>query len=515
MAEPNIFISMIDIFLGLSVQVFHKVSWFLGTTNGELIKNLIEFIVYTIISYMLISEYKKSLKRELRYLILAFLSIMVGRLIMTIAFTYLVFTNITAPNVDVFLPIIDNTLEIIALLLIANAFIYPLFRKKQKIFKTNMSLQLISLLIIAVLLQLYWLSLHKYIEFKESLIYPVFEILKLILFSLPIITINRNSDINGDNNRDSNRKIIGKYSGSISFAFFLYLIAPILNLINFLFYNSGNEIFTVIAHPFPILSMLFFTRVVFLKLVDKATLKERLSKTQKMYEQQKELANLKDEFVSTVSHELRTPLTNIKLYLSLLMEGQYGKLHNKQKEPLKVIYDESNRLNNLINDILSLAKLEAKKQRFSPKETNIHNLVDSTVYYEMAKKKGVKIIIKIPKTMKVNIDENLFKQVIINLFSNALKFTDKGGKIILGAEADNEGFEFSIEDTGEGIEKEKLSYLFDKFYQAEHFMTREKSGTGLGLAIVKKIVELHKGTIDVESELGKGTMFRVFIPDIK
>jgi signal transduction histidine kinase len=501
----------IDTFIVLSIQLFYKLFIFLGTINGELLRNLIEFVVYTVVSYMLISEFKRTNKRELVYLILGFFSLMIGRLIITIAYSYLVFTNITAPNVDVFLPIIDNVLEVIALIFVTNAFIFPLFRKKIKRYESTMYLKVIVFLIIAGLTQLYWMSTHRFIYFENSLAYLIFEIIKLIIFTYPIITINNKK----------NRKIVGKYANSIIFAFMLYLVTPVINILNYLFFNSNNSILIILALPFPLISMLFFIRVVYFKLVDKATLREKLSKTTKMYEHEKEISRLKDEFVSTVSHELRTPLTNIKLYTSLLKEGQFGKLNKKQTNPVKVIGDESDRLNNLINDILSLAKLEAKKQKITITKVNLHKLIENSVYHEMAKKKGITVINKIPKQIEVNIDENLFKQVIINLFSNALKFTDKGS-ITFRAERDTiekngiedkkGGFELSITDTGVGIEKEKQQHLFNKFYQAENYMTREKGGTGLGLAIVKKIIELHDGTIHVESELNKGTKLIIFIP---
>ncbi|MBT4823578.1 HAMP domain-containing histidine kinase [Candidatus Woesearchaeota archaeon] len=498
----TILLSVWNIFLVLTIQVFNKISLFFSTTDGELLKSLVEFIIFTVISYMLISEFRKSRKQELKYLIFGFFSLMISRLIITIAFTYIAFTNITVPNVEVFLPIIDNTLEIIALLLVANAFLYPLHKKKLEGFKSNIFIQIIGFLIITSLIQLYWLSVHTHVGFRQSLGFFFYEALKFLVFIYPIFSINTKK----------HRKITGRYANSIIFAFMLFLVSPIINLLNYLMYGGSSQALIIMEHPFPLLSMLFFMRVVFLKLVDKATLREQLSKTKQKYEHQKELAKLKDEFVSTVSHELRTPLTNIKLYLSLLLSGEFGKLGKKQKEPLIIVKSEGERLNNLINDILSLAKLEAKKQKLKLSQIKLHEIVDKTVYHQMAKKKGIKIINKIPKNLIVNIDENLFKQVIINLFSNALKFTEKSGKIIFNAKKQKKGFEFSIQDTGKGIEKGKLPYLFDKFYQAENYMTREKGGTGLGLAIVKKIIELHSGVIDVESDIGEGTKFTVFLP---
>lgn len=494
---------MIELFLNLSsitLQLFHRISWFLSTSSGELIKSVIELLVYTFVSYMLISEFRKSRKTELKYLIVAFLSLMLGRLFITSALSSIVFTGITTPNVDVFLPIIDNSFEIIALILVANAFLYPIYKHKEYRFHTLIFLELICFLIISTVIQYHWLNVHIDNTFAFTIGYYIYELLKLIIFSYPILLI-----IN-------NKKQIGKYAGSIAFAFTLYLFSPLINIINYLFFHSQNEMLQVIAHPFPLLSMLFFTRVVFLKLVDKAVLKEKLFQTQQKYLHEKELAKLKDEFVSTVSHELRTPLTNVKLYLGLLLNKEFGEINKQQKEKLNLIKDEGDRLTALINDVLSLSKLEAKKYKLYLRQINLYQLAESSVYYEMAKKKGIKVINKIPKSLIVKIDENMFRQVIINLFSNALKFTDKG-RIVLDAEKTENGFSFSIEDTGTGIEKEKQEKIFERFYQADSSMTRKEGGTGLGLAIVKKIIDMHKGQIKLDSVIGKGTKFTIIIPD--
>lgn len=517
MIEPiSALIATFYVFISLSFVLLEKALPFFGSVSGELVKNLVEFVVYAIVSYMLISEYRKTQSNELKYLVLGFLSLTVGRFAITFAYTYIIFTNITAPNISIFLPIIDNTLETLALVLVANAFIYPIVQSSKKIWKkiwgkkiwikrvwSSVSLQLLSILIISVLLQIYWLEMHKFTSFNNSLAFLAFEVLRLSIFTYAILTINIGR----------NKQVIGKYANSIIFAFLLYLVSPVLNILNLFFYNSSNQALIIASHPFPLLSMLFFFRVVFLKLVDKATLRQELHRTQKKYEHEKDLSKMKDEFVSVVSHELRTPLTNIKLYLSLLKEGEFGTLSKKQKEPLKVLEDESERLNAMINNVLSLSKLEAGKQTLHLQNINLGSLVDSSVYLEMARKKGVVVENNIPQNMRVNVDEDLFKQVFTNLFSNALKFTENGGRIIFWARHVKSGIEIIVKDTGAGISKENMPHLFNKFYQAEHFMTRTKGGTGLGLSIVKKIIELHNGKITVISEKGRGTEFIISLPN--
>ena len=113
----------------------------------------------------------------------------------------------------------------------------------------------------------------------------------------------------------------------------------------------------------------------------------------------------------------------------------------------------------------------------------------------------------------VNVDPDKFKQIFINLFSNAVKYTEPGGSVTLDAAREKRSWEFIVRDTGIGIKKENLHHIFDRFYQVEDFMTRKEGGTGLGLPIVKRIVDLHGGTIDVESQVGKGSTFVVRMPD--
>jgi len=139
-----------------------------------------------------------------------------------------------------------------------------------------------------------------------------------------------------------------------------------------------------------------------------------------------------------------------------------------------------------------------------------NNLMD---YHTMSSNMltNIKVKNEVDKKLSINVDERKFYQVLVNLFSNAVKFTDKG-YILFSAKENKISWEISVKDTGIGIPPEQIPRLFDKFYQVEHHMTRKKGGTGLGLAIVKKLAEMHNGSIKVKSELGKGTIFTVIIP---
>jgi two-component system, OmpR family, phosphate regulon sensor histidine kinase PhoR len=173
---------------------------------------------------------------------------------------------------------------------------------------------------------------------------------------------------------------------------------------------------------------------------------------------------------------------------------------------------ENNRLTALINDILNLAKLEAGKDKLFISEVNLSELTNDEMYVKYAEEKGIQIINEVPENFVVSIDSAKFKQVFINLVTNAINYTPEGGTIRISADDHGKEWSMSIKDDGKGIAKDNLEKLFQKFYQVEHYMTRTTGGTGLGLAIVKEIADLHGGRITVESELGSGSTFRVFIP---
>lgn len=232
----------------------------------------------------------------------------------------------------------------------------------------------------------------------------------------------------------------------------------------------------------------------------------------------KEINTMKTEFVSNVSHELRTPLTSILGYTKLLMSDRLGKLSDLQKDSLKIIDQESERLTRLINDVLDISKLEAGKVNFDFKPGNIKTLVEevANTFKTISEDRNIsfKIIFGSNLPTVAIFDYDRLKQVYINLINNAFKFTDNGGKVSVVVKS-KDGYIISlITDTGTGISKSDISKLFNKFYQVDSSMTRKQSGSGLGLAISKEIIDKHHGTIEVESELGKGSTFKFKIPMI-
>jgi two-component system, sensor histidine kinase and response regulator len=232
---------------------------------------------------------------------------------------------------------------------------------------------------------------------------------------------------------------------------------------------------------------------------------------------QAETANrTKSEFLSHMSHELRTPLNGIIGFAEFLVDGKPGTLNSKQKEYLEDILNSGRHLLHLINDILDLAKVEAGKMELSLERFALREALEEVCAGIMptAKKKGIQIEADVaPELGEVTLDQQKFKQILFNLCSNAVKFTDEGGKVEIRAVThDSHSFKLVVKDTGIGIKSEDLQKLFKEFEQLKSGTARLQEGTGLGLALTRQIVELQGGKIGVESEFGKGSSFTVVLP---
>ena len=337
---------------------------------------------------------------------------------------------------------------------------------------------------------------------REEVVYYggiVFSLMKILLLSYSCYIL-------------FNKKYIKyKYREVIVSGFLIYAITPLLLLTNFLIFNGESTRILVASQPFSVIAILQFTRVIYLRLVDKAFLRSRLKKSEEKYRHEKEVSRMKDGFISTVSHELRTPLTSISLYNDLLQKGKLGKISKKQKQALTVIKKESNRLTELINDVLDLSKLEAGKMTLNLKEFDLNEFFSSNPYSKMAEEKGLRLINKLNKKFIIKADEDKIRRAVINLISNAIKYSEKG-IIGLDAKTRNGHYEIIVSDHGKGMAKEEIAKIFDKFYQVEDYITRQGSGTGLGLCIVNEIIKLHKGRIEVKSAPKKGSTFTLIIP---
>jgi PAS domain S-box-containing protein len=229
-----------------------------------------------------------------------------------------------------------------------------------------------------------------------------------------------------------------------------------------------------------------------------------------------EANRMKSEFLANMSHELRTPLNGVIGFSSFLASEKPGALNAKQKEYLGDIQNSGRHLLGLINDLLDLAKIEAGKMELSPEPFTLRVAVAEVagVLSRSAQDKRLRFMTDLALADDaVTLDQQKFKQVLYNLLSNAIKFTPEEGQVSLRLRPLGDAqIELSVADTGIGIKAEDFSRLFVEFEQLESGSTRRYQGTGLGLALAKKIVELHGGTIRVESEFGHGTTFTVVLP---
>jgi len=226
-----------------------------------------------------------------------------------------------------------------------------------------------------------------------------------------------------------------------------------------------------------------------------------------------EQQELKRGVVSTVSHQLKTPLTSLRMSIYLLLEERVGALNEKQVELLMAARDDSNRLVGILNDLLDLNRIESGKSNISPKSVSPQALVRDAVepFLIEARDKGINLLNEVPDDMpEVMADFQKIRHVFMNLFSNALRFTDPGGSITVRANRGQDYVTFLVKDTGKGISAEHVSHLFEQFYRVPG--QDDKSGIGLGLAIVKEIVRAHGGDVGVESELDKGSTFHFSLP---
>ncbi len=227
----------------------------------------------------------------------------------------------------------------------------------------------------------------------------------------------------------------------------------------------------------------------------------------------KELDELKSRFVSTVSHDLKSPLTAIQGYAQLVADGHMGEINPMQKEALQAVVRNTGAMTVLISDLLDLGKIEAGIG-LDPQPTDLAVLIRE-VLDEMqirAKQGQLQIKQELPSTLPLVADPARIRQVLNNLVSNAIKYTPKGGTVLVTAHNGAGTVQLLVKDSGLGIPEEALPHIFDRFYRVKRDEDSPVEGTGLGLAIVKSIIEEHGGTIEVASILGQGSTFKINLP---
>ncbi len=226
----------------------------------------------------------------------------------------------------------------------------------------------------------------------------------------------------------------------------------------------------------------------------------------------------KSRFVANMSHELRTPLTAIIGYSSVLAQGVFGGVNDKQRDALNAITRSCEHLKELIDDVLNISRIEAGKENPEPKRLELLPLLEQLfkLMLQTAIGKGVKLI---PITANDDVrkahlwaDPRHVRQILINLMSNAVKYTPSGGTVSLGVELVGDKAKISVHDTGVGISPAQLAKIFERFERADDSYSRKQVGTGIGLSLTKHLIELNGGKIGVESVVGKGSSFWILVP---
>ncbi len=225
------------------------------------------------------------------------------------------------------------------------------------------------------------------------------------------------------------------------------------------------------------------------------------------------LETMRRDFIANVSHELKTPLTSIKGFVETLLEGALEDKENNRNF-LQIIQEHANRLDKLVNDLLSLSHLESKGIVINRSEFNLNNQLNEIVagFKSQIKSKGIAITSQLPKELIISGDKDRLEQVLVNLIDNAIKFNKDKGYIKIFAQDYSGNIKIIIEDSGMGIPQRDIPRIFERFYRVDKARSRQLGGTGLGLSIVKHIVELHGGTVGVESAEGLGSKFWFSLP---
>lgn len=229
--------------------------------------------------------------------------------------------------------------------------------------------------------------------------------------------------------------------------------------------------------------------------------------------QLRKLEKMRTDFVANVSHELKTPITSIKGFVETLIEGALEDKENS-RQFLKIINNHTERLNNLINDLLDLSQIESKAAKLTISGFDLKELVEEVLagFISQLKNKGVSVSCEVAHGLMLKADRERIEQALVNLIDNAVKFNKENGFVKIYAQDSGGTIKVYFEDSGQGIPEKDLPRIFERFYRVDKARSRELGGTGLGLSIVKHIIELHGGSVGVESTEGLGSKFYFTIP---
>jgi two-component system sensor histidine kinase ResE len=231
--------------------------------------------------------------------------------------------------------------------------------------------------------------------------------------------------------------------------------------------------------------------------------------------EERKLEKMRKDFVANVSHELRTPVAMLQGYSEALIDDIAGN-EEERKEIIKIINEESLRMGRLVNELLDLARLESGSMSLTFDDVQLNSYIEriGRKFFGLAKENNVHLEVQVNTDKDIyRFDPDRIEQVLTNLIDNAIRHTPEEGLVELKVTSGQNGLILEIKDNGSGIPSEDLPFVFERFYKADKARTRGSSGTGLGLAIAKNIIDAHKGTISVWSELGKGTVFTINLPE--
>ena len=226
---------------------------------------------------------------------------------------------------------------------------------------------------------------------------------------------------------------------------------------------------------------------------------------------------LKSDFVANVSHELRTPLQSIKLGLETINNGHATKDLESQKKILPVVLQQTSRMENIVNDLLSLSRIELQEHIRPNEKVNLNDIISHSIelHQEILKKNNIECQFeRESKNIKINGDRNRLIEVFNNLIDNGIKYSEKNKKITIITKSEHKNFLVTIKDQGIGISKENIPQVTERFFRVDPAKSKEVGGTGLGLAIVKHIVNQHRAEMIISSEINKGTEISLNFPTI-
>jgi signal transduction histidine kinase len=303
---------------------------------------------------------------------------------------------------------------------------------------------------------------------------------------------------------------------SVTSVILMYFGASYANAANFDSRNFFNNLyFLVLTGIIVVAGNYLYNRLLFREF----EVRFQLDKSRQMLEESNrkllELDQVKSRFFANISHELRTPLTLVLAPLQTLIQERSASLEPEMRQLLLIMQSNGMRLLKLINDLLDLVRLESGKMEVKREPVAIEPFLYglANAVKKSAEDRGVRLeVISDPAISTVLTDSDKLERILLNLLFNALKFTPAGGKVEVKAKRDNGELVLEVSDTGTGISKEQLPFIFDRFWQADTSSQRKYRGVGIGLALVKELVEVQDGSVTVTSAFGKGTQFTVRLP---